>query len=179
MLKRCNISWLMGYEKETYMYKLFYYTRKKRFSRMHTKTPKSNVRAPQDVTFWAVGYHPPESQLASFSHTLCKIWEHTYMQRISWDSGGMMFKNIFLIPIFIVQKVTILAPKESRTFMEKGNQMQNPKIETNSELIYEDGIIWSTLISIKIIGSDTLWFPLSPAEVRLDCFSVMIHCNTS
>ena len=52
-----------------------------------------------------------------------------------------MFKNIFLIPIFIVQKVTILAPKESRTFMEKGNQMQNPKIETNSELIYEDGII--------------------------------------
>ena len=39
--------------------------------------------------------------------------------------------------------------------------------ETNSELIYEDGIIWSTLIFIKIIGSDTLWFPLPPSEVLL------------
>ena len=34
--------------------------------------------------------------------------------------------------------------------------MQNHKLETNSELIYEDGSIWSTLIFIKIIGSDTL-----------------------
>ena len=33
--------------------------------------------------------------------------------------------------------------------------MQNHKIETNSELIYEDGSIWSTLIFIKIISSDT------------------------
>ena len=49
--------------------------------------------------------------------------------------------------------------------MEIGNQMQNHKIETNSELIYEDGSIWSTLIFIKIIGSDTLWFPLPPSEV--------------
>ena len=30
--------------------------------------------------------------------------------------------------------------------MEKGNQMQHHKIETNSEVIYEDGSIWSTLI---------------------------------
>ena len=49
--------------------------------------------------------------------------------------------------------------------MQIGNQMQNHKIETNSELIYEDGSIWSTLIFIKIIGSDTLWFPLPPSEV--------------
>ena len=49
--------------------------------------------------------------------------------------------------------------------MQIGNQMQNHKIETNSELIYEDGSIWSTLIFIKIIGSDTLWFPLLPSEV--------------
>ena len=51
--------------------------------------------------------------------------------------------------------------------MEIGNQMQNHKIETNSEreLIYEDGSIWLTLIFIKIIGSDTLWFPLPPSEV--------------
>ena len=51
--------------------------------------------------------------------------------------------------------------------MEIGNQIQNHEIETNSELIYEDGIIWSTLIFIKIIGSDTLWFPLPPSEVLL------------
>ena len=48
------------------------------------------------------------------------------------------------------------SPKFSRTFMEIGNQMQNHKIETNSEVIYEDGSICSTLIFIKIIGSDTL-----------------------
>ena len=49
--------------------------------------------------------------------------------------------------------------------MEVGNKMQNHKIETNSELIYEDDSNWSTLIFIKIIGSDTLWFPLPPSEV--------------
>ena len=49
--------------------------------------------------------------------------------------------------------------------MEIGNQMLNHKIETNSELIYEDGSIWSTLIFIKIIGSVTLWFPLPLSEV--------------
>ena len=42
--------------------------------------------------------------------------------------------------------------------------MQNHKIETYSELIYEDGSIWSTSIFIKIIGSDTLWFPSPPSE---------------
>ena len=45
--------------------------------------------------------------------------------------------------------------------MEIGNQMENHKKETNSELIYEDGSIWSNLIFIKIIGSDTLWFPIT------------------
>ena len=49
--------------------------------------------------------------------------------------------------------------------MEIGNQMQSHEIETKSELIYEDGSIWSTLVFIKIIGSDTLWFPLPPSEV--------------
>ena len=49
--------------------------------------------------------------------------------------------------------------------MEIGNQMQNHKIETNSKIVYKDGSIWSTLIFIKIIGSDTLWFPLPPSEV--------------
>ena len=49
-----------------------------------------------------------------------------------------MFKKYFPLPICIIQKVTILAPKFSRTFMKIGNQMQNHEIETNSELIYED-----------------------------------------
>ena len=40
--------------------------------------------------------------------------------------------------------------------MQIGNQMQNLKIYSNSDLIYEDGSIWSTLIIIKIIGSVTL-----------------------
>ena len=40
--------------------------------------------------------------------------------------------------------------------MQIGNQMQNHKIETNGELIYEDGSILSTLIFIKIIGSNIL-----------------------
>ena len=79
--------------------------------------------------------------------------------------GGDVLKIFFLFPICIIQKVTILAPKLSRTFMKMENQMQNHKIETNRELIYEDGSIQSTLIFIKIIGSDTLRFPLPPSEV--------------
>ena len=54
----------MGYEKEAYLYLLFHHTGKKRFSRGHTKNPNANVRARPDVTFWAVGYHSPQSQLA-------------------------------------------------------------------------------------------------------------------
>ena len=65
----------------------------KRFSREHpknpnanvwarpdVKNPNANVPARPDVTFWAVGYHPPRVP-ASFSHVLCKIWEHTYVQK--------------------------------------------------------------------------------------------------
>ena len=58
--------------------------------------------------------------------------------------------------------------------MEIGNQTQNHKIDTNSELIYEDVSIWSTLIFIKIIGSDTLWFPLPPSEVLC-----IFHCENT
>ena len=52
--------------------------------------------------------------------------------------------------------------------------MQNHKIETNSELICEDGSIWSNLIFIKIIGSDTLWFPLPPSEVLIELQSLVL-----
>ena len=55
--------------------------------------------------------------------------------------GNDVLKIFFLFPICIIQKVTILAPKLSRTFMEIGNQMHNHKIETSSKLIYEDGSI--------------------------------------
>ena len=61
MLKRCNISLLMGYEKEAYLYLIISLYWEKRFSREHTKNPNANVRACPDVTFWAVGYHPPSS----------------------------------------------------------------------------------------------------------------------
>ena len=48
------------------------------------------------------------------------------------SGGNDVLKNIFLFPICLTQKVTILAEKLSGTFMEIGNQMQNHKIETNS-----------------------------------------------
>ena len=68
MLKRCNISCQMDYEKEAYLCLLFHYTEKRIFKRAQQK---SNVRARPDVTFWAVGYHSPRVP-ASFSHVLCK-----------------------------------------------------------------------------------------------------------
>ena len=85
---------------------------KKRFSREHTKNPKANVWARPDVTFWAVGYHSPKSQLAF--HVCHVKYENTLMcKRISWDTGGGgndVLKIFFLFPICVIQKVTILAP---------------------------------------------------------------------
>ena len=66
---------------------------------------------------------------------------HLHEKGIVRTRGDDVLKLFFLFPICIIQKVTILAPKQSRTFMEIGNQMQNHKKETNSELIYEDGSI--------------------------------------
>ena len=84
---------------------------------------------------------PPEFQLA-FHIYYVKYEKTLTCKRISWNSGGNdVLKIFFLFPICIIQKVTILAPNLSRTFMEIGNEMQNHKIETNSELIYEDGSI--------------------------------------
>ena len=117
---------------------------KKRFPREHTKNPNAYVRARPDVTFWSMGYHSPESHIAFYIYYV--KYENTLTcKRISWNSGGgggwMMFKNIFLFPICIVQKVTTFAPQKSRTFIEIENQMQNHKIETNSKLISVDGSI--------------------------------------
>ena len=61
MLKRCNISSLMGYEKEAYLYLLFHYTGKKDLQESTPKSPNANDQARPGVTFWAVGYHSPRS----------------------------------------------------------------------------------------------------------------------
>ena len=78
---------------------------KKGFSREHTKNPNANVRARPEVTFWAVGYHSPEFQLA-FHIYYVKYGNTLTCKRISWNWGGC-FKNSFLFPICIIQKVTI------------------------------------------------------------------------
>ena len=66
---------------------------KKRFSREHNKNPNANVRACPDVTFWAVGYHPPPPESQQAFHIYYVKYENTLTcKRISWDSGeGMMF----------------------------------------------------------------------------------------
>ena len=54
----------------------------------------------------------PEFRLAF--HIYYVKYENTLTcKRVSWNSGreGVMFKNIFLLPICIIQNVTILAAK--------------------------------------------------------------------
>ena len=63
------------------------YMKKDFFLREHNINPNANSRAHPDVTFWALGYPPPESQLAF--HTYYVKYEDTLTcKRISWDSGG-------------------------------------------------------------------------------------------
>ena len=59
----------MGYKMVAYSVLIIPLYRKK-ISREHTKNPNANVWACPDVTFCAVGYHPPST---SFSHILFKI----------------------------------------------------------------------------------------------------------
>ena len=88
---------------------------KKRFSREHTKNQNVMFGLAQTSHFglWDIIIipPPPESQLAF--HIYYVKYENTLTyKRISWDSGGNdVFENIFLFPICIIQKVTILAPK--------------------------------------------------------------------
>ena len=69
------------------------YLKKNDFQESTQKNLNAKVLARPDVTFWAVGYHPPpESQLAF--HIYYVKYENTLTcNRISWDSGGglMMF----------------------------------------------------------------------------------------
>ena len=98
----------MGYEKEAYLYLLFLILRKKDFQESTPNIQMLMCRLDHTPHFglWDI---PLESQLAlhiyyvNFDNTLtCK--------GISWDLGEC-FKNIFLFPICIIQKVAILAPK--------------------------------------------------------------------
>ena len=114
---------------------------KKRFSREHTRNPNAYVRACPHVTFWAVGYHfpPPPPQVPTSFHIFYVKYENTLTcKRISWDSGGEDVLKYFSISYMYNTKSDLFSPKLSRTFMEIGNQMQNHKKETNSELIYKD-----------------------------------------
>ena len=69
----------MGYKRKLTCTNYFI-TLEKRFSREHTKNPNAYVRA--------VGYHPPESQLA-FHIYYAKYENALTCKRISWDSEGV------------------------------------------------------------------------------------------
>ena len=58
--------------------------------REHAKNPKSNVWVCPDVTFWAVGYHPPPPPESLLAFHICYVkYENTRTcKKISWDSGG-------------------------------------------------------------------------------------------
>ena len=66
---------------------------------MGKKIFKSANRARPEVTFWAVGNHPPpppESQLA-FHICYVKCENTLTCKRISWDSGGDVLKKIYFL----------------------------------------------------------------------------------
>ena len=70
----------MGYEKEAYLYLLFHYTGKKDFQESTPKTQMLMIGPAQRSLFGLWDIIPPRVP-ASFSHILCKIWEHTYVQK--------------------------------------------------------------------------------------------------
>ena len=73
---------------------------KKRFSREHTKNLNANVRARPVVTFWAVGFHSPEFQLA-FHIYYVKYVNTLTCKRISWNSGGNDALKIFFYFLYV------------------------------------------------------------------------------
>ena len=82
------------------------------FFREHTKNLNAYVRARQDVTFWAVGYHspPPEFQLAF--HIYYVKYENTLTcKRISWNSGGNDVLKIFFYFLYVYTKSDHFSPK--------------------------------------------------------------------
>ena len=98
-----------------------------------------------------MGYlsHPPPPEFQLAFHIYYVKYENIFTcKRISWNSGGggggglgNDVLKIFSISHMFDTKSDHFSPQKSCTFMDIGNQMQNHKIETNSKLIYEDGII--------------------------------------
>ena len=86
MLKRCNIDdlWVM---KRKLTCTNYFIILEIFSSREHTKNPNAKVLARPDVTFWTVGYHSPEFQLA-FHIYYVKYEKTLTCKRISWNSGG-------------------------------------------------------------------------------------------
>ena len=82
----------------------------KKNSREHTENPNANVRARPDVTFWAVGYHSPESQLA-FHISYVKYENTLTCKRTSLDSGGNDFLKYFSISFMYNTKSDHFSPK--------------------------------------------------------------------
>ena len=100
MLKRCNISGLMGYEKEAYLYLLFHYTRKKYFQESTPKNQMLMIGPAQTSHFGLWDIIPPESQLAF--HIYYVKYENTLTcKRISWDSGGNDVLKIFFYFLYV------------------------------------------------------------------------------
>ena len=75
----------MGYGKEAYLYLLFHYTGKTDFQESTPKIKMLMFGLTQSSHFGLPDVIPPPPPPprgpASFSHILCKIWEHTYMQK--------------------------------------------------------------------------------------------------
>ena len=72
----------MGYGKEAYLYLLFHYTGKKDFQESTPKIQMLMFGLAQSSHFGLWDIIPPPPRVpASFSHILCKIWEHTYVQK--------------------------------------------------------------------------------------------------
>ena len=73
--------------KRKFTYTNYFIIQEIKKSKEHTKNPNANIRARPDITFWAVGYHPPKSQPAF--HIYYVKYETTLTcKRISWDSRG-------------------------------------------------------------------------------------------
>ena len=80
MLKRCNISWLRGYEKEAYLYLLFHYSGKKDFQESVPKIPKLMFGLAQTSHFGLWDIIPPVFQLAFHIYYVKYVNTH-YLQK--------------------------------------------------------------------------------------------------
>ena len=72
------------------------------FSREQTKNPNANVLAHPEVTFWAVGYHPPPPEFQLAFHIYYIKYENTLTcKRISLDLGVNDVLKIFFYFLYV------------------------------------------------------------------------------